>query len=142
MALVFPEAAFTGFSLLIPRMLGFYLTHTLLIVCGLSLALLDFYRPAPREYPRVLGTFLGLALLAHLINTLLRATVCPEANYFFTYGADISILNLFWKLIPLPFLYELPSVLILLAYMGLVQLAVWLLHRRHTVQTPKETMTV
>lgn len=125
MALLFPEVPFTGFSLFLPRILGFYCTHALLIVCGLALALLDFYRPTPRDYPGVFGTFVLLALGAHLINLLLRATVCPGANYFFTFGADISILNLFWRFIPYPFFYELPSLLILLGYMGLVQLIVW-----------------
>ena len=127
MALLFPEMPFTGFSLFIPRILGFYLTHSLLIVCGLALALLDFYRPTPRDYPGVIGTFVLLALGAHLVNLLLRATLCPGANYFFTFGADISILNLFWRFIPHPFFYELPSLLILLGYMGLVQLVFWLL---------------
>lgn len=127
MALLFPEASFTGFSLFTPRILGFYLTHALLIVCGLALALLDFYRPVPRDYPGVVGTFVLLALGAHLVNILLRATVCPGANYFFTFGADVSILNLFWRFIPRPFFYELPSLLILLGYMGLVQLVFWVL---------------
>lgn len=125
MALLFPEVPFTGFSLFLPRILGFYCTHALLIVCGLALALLDFYRPTPRDYPGVIGTFVLLALGAHLINLILRATVCPGANYFFTFGADVSILNLFWRFIPYPFFYELPSLLILLGYMGLVQLIVW-----------------
>ena len=127
MALLFPELPFTGFSLLTPRILGFYLTHALLIVCGLALTLLDFYRPTPRDYPGVIGTFVLLALGAHLVNILLRATVCPGANYFFTFGADVSILNLFWRFIPRPFFYELPSLLILLGYMGLVQLVFWAL---------------
>lgn len=125
MALLFPELPFTGFSLLTPRILGFYLTHALLIVCGLALTLLDFYRPTPRDYPGVICTFVLLALGAHLVNILLRATVCPGANYFFTFGADVSILNLFWRFIPHPFFYELPSLLILLGYMGLVQLVFW-----------------
>ncbi len=127
MALLFPEAPFTGFSLFTPRILGFYLTHSLLIICGLALALLDLYRPTTRDYPGVVGTFVLLALGAHLVNILLRATLCPGANYFFTFGADVSILNLFWRFIPHPFFYELPSLLILLGYMGLVQLVFWAL---------------
>ena len=35
MALLFPEPAFHGFSLLVPRILGFYLTHALIFVCGM-----------------------------------------------------------------------------------------------------------
>ena len=42
MALVFPEAPFVGYSLWLPRMLGFYVTHILIIVCGLSLVTLGF----------------------------------------------------------------------------------------------------
>ena len=66
MALVFPEAPFVGYSLWMPRMLGFYATHILIIVCGLSLV------------------------------------------------------NLFWKWLPVPFLYELPALLILVGYMALI----------------------
>lgn len=122
MALFFPELPFSGFSLALPRILGFYLTHMTLILCGLSLATLDFYRPERRDFPGILAAFLVLAAGAHVLNTLLRPTLCPEANYFFTYGADISILNFLWNLIPIPFFYELPALLLLLGYMGLVDL--------------------
>ena len=33
---------------------------------------------------------------------------------------DISILNLFWKWLPVPFLYEMPALLILVGYMALI----------------------
>lgn len=122
LAMLFPEPAFTGYSLLLPRMLGFYTTHGLLVACGLAVAGMDFYQPSMREAPRVLGVYVTLTLAAHALNMILRATVCPEANYFFTYGADISVLNLFWRMIPHPLLYELPAPLLLLAYMSLVQL--------------------
>ena len=117
MALLFPEPLFSGFSLLMPRIFGYYVTHALLVVCGLSLATLGFYRPAPRDIPQILKTFGLLAVGAHLINLLLRLTLCPEANYFFTYGAEISVLKLFWRIIPVPLLYGLPALLILAAYM-------------------------
>ena len=109
MALVFPEAPFVGYSLWLPRMLGFYVTHILIIACGLSLVTLGFYRPDFRDIPGIAGTFLLLGIGALAVNFLLRHTVCPLANYFFVYGGDvdISILNLFWKWLPVPFLYEM-----------------------------------
>ena len=64
--------------------------------------------------PRIFGL---LAVGAHLINLLLRLTLCPEANYFFTYGAEIGVLKLFWRIIPAPLLYGLPAPLILAGYM-------------------------
>ena len=117
MALLFPEPLFSGFSLLMPRIFGYYVTHALLVVCGLSLATLGFYRPDPKDIPRILKTFGLLAVGAHLINLLLRLTLCPEANYFFTYGAEIGVLKLFWRIIPAPLLYGLPAPLILAGYM-------------------------
>ena len=122
MALVFPEAAFSGYSLWTPRIFGFYFTHMLIIICGLSLATLGFYRPRPKDLPGIAGTFLMLGFGALLVDLLLRHTVCPLANYFFVYGGDvdISILNLFWKWLPVPFLYEMPALLILVGYMALI----------------------
>lgn len=120
MALIFPEAPFRDFSPFLPRMLGFYLTHSLLIVCGLSLSSLGFYSPRAKDEPGILGLFLTLGVLAHMVNAILRRGLCPQANYFFTYGADISALKLLWKLIPVTFLYETPILLVLLGYMALV----------------------
>ena len=100
MALLFPEPLFSGFSLLLPRIFGYYVTHAVLVVCGLSLATLGFYRPDSRDIPRILKTFVLLALSAHLTNVLFRLTVCPEANYFFTYGAEVGALELLWRIIP------------------------------------------
>ena len=34
MALVFPDPAFSGYSLWLPRMLGYYLTHMLILIVG------------------------------------------------------------------------------------------------------------
>lgn len=101
---------------------AFTATHILIIVCGLSLVTLGFYRPQFRDIPGIAGTFFLLGIGALAVNFLLRHTVCPLANYFFVYGGDvdISILNLFWKWLPVPFLYELPALLILVGYMALI----------------------
>ena len=121
-AISFPEPAFSGYPLWEPRIIGFYLTHMLLVVCGVSLATLGFFRPQLRDLPRICGFLLLLATGIHGVNAQLRLTVCPYANYFFTYGADISILKAMWRFIPVPLLYELPAVLLLLAYMAAVTL--------------------
>ena len=88
MALLFPEPLFSGFSLFLPRIFGYYVTHALLVVSVLSLATLAIYRRDP-----------------------------TDANYFFTYGAEIGVLKLFWRIIPVPLLYGLPAPLILAGYM-------------------------
>ncbi len=121
MAILSPEPAFTGYSLLLPRMLGFYLTHLLILVCGISLAVLGFFRPRFRDLPKILITVVLLALGIHLVNLLLRATVCEGANYFFTCGAGgVGLLEMFWSWIPVPYLYELPAIAILAIYAALL----------------------
>lgn len=120
MALIFPDLAFTGYSIALPRVLGYYITHLLIFACGILIASLGFYKPSAKDFPRITLTFLAVAFTAHIINTVLRATVCPFANYFYTYGSDISILKMFWKFIPIPFLYELPALIILFSYMGVI----------------------
>ena len=123
MALIFPESTFCGYPLFMPRILGFYFTHIMIIMSGILIATLGFYRPKFKDLPAITLTFILIAFGAHLINTLLRHTVCSYANYFFTYDTSgISLLNLFRKLINIPFLYELPAILILLTYAGIISL--------------------
>lgn len=74
MALLFPEPLFSGFSLFLPRIFGYYVTHALLVVCGLSLATLGFYRPDPKDIPRILKTF---GLLA--VGAPYQSPVAPHA---------------------------------------------------------------
>ena len=122
MAMLFPDPAFDGFPLFMPRILGYYSTHVLIVVAGFSLATLGFFRPRYRDIPKITLTFLLLALMSFGINALLRLTgACAEANYFFSWEtAGISILDMFWSWIPLPLLYEIPAIAILLVYMLII----------------------
>lgn len=116
LSFMFPEPAFTGYSLFLMRNIGFYLTHGMIIVLGISLCTLGFFKSNFRILPAIALTLLALACLMHGVNVLLRATVCPYANYFFTYPADISLLALFYRWIPVPLLYLLPGLVILAVY--------------------------
>ena len=122
MALVMPGNGFDGYSLLLPRMLGYYGTHFMILVEGLALATFGLYRPRFRDFPGALLTILLVALAAFLINLLLRWTgLHPKANYFYSVETEGNILlEIFHRLIPVPFLYLIPSYVILLPYMFLV----------------------
>ena len=124
MALLMPANGFSGYSLLLPRMLGYYGTHFMIVIEGLAIACFGLYRPRYRDLPRaVLAAFL-IAICIFLFNLLLRwSGLHPKANYFYSVETEGNfLLEIFYKWIPIPFLYLLPSIGILGVYMVLVTL--------------------
>ena len=124
MALMMPTTGFDGYSLLLPRMLGFYGTHFMIVIEALAVAAFGLYRPKYRDLPFIVLALLGIAFAVFLIDMLLRWTgLHPHANYFFAVETEGNpVLGLFYRLIPYPFLYLLPCSLILGAYMAAVML--------------------
>ncbi len=122
LALLSPAVGFDGYSIFLPRMLGFYGTHFMIIIEGLALATFGLYRPKFRDIPKTVITVVILMLAITGFNLLLIKTgLYTRANYFFTMEHEgISILKLFWSWIPVPVLYLLPGAVILGAYMTLV----------------------
>ena len=122
MALLMPGNGFDGYSLLLPRMLGYYGTHFMIIMEGLALAAFGLFRPRLKDIPRAILAALAITFVIFLIDLLLRATALhPKANYFFAMETEGNpLLELFHRWIPLPFLYLMPSTLILGVYMFLV----------------------
>ncbi len=122
MALIMPANGFDGYSLLLPRMMGYYGTHFMILVEGLALATFGLYRPRFRDFPGTILTILAIAFTAFLINLLFRWTgLHPKANYFYSVETEGNfLLEIFHRWIPVPFLYLIPSLIILLPYMLLV----------------------
>ena len=122
MALLMPGNGFDGYSLLLPRMLGYYGTHFMIVIEGLALACFGFYRPRFRDLPRTVITALLITLAIFGVNMLLRATgLHPKANYFYSVETEGNfLLEIFHSWIPLPFLYLIPALLILVPYMAAV----------------------
>ena len=122
MALVMPGNGFSGYSLLLPRMLGYYGTHFMIVIEGLALVCFGLYRPKFRDLPRTVLAALLITLAIFGVNMLLRwSGLHPKANYFFSVETEGNfLLEIFYKWIPVPFLYLMPALLILLPYMALV----------------------
>ncbi|MBQ1631858.1 MAG: YwaF family protein [Clostridia bacterium] len=122
MALMFPAVGFTDCSIWLPRMIGFYGTHFMIIIEAIALVTFGFYRPRFQDLPKTVLTLVILMLVITGINLLLIKTgLYNRANYFFTMEHEgISILKLFWSWIPVPVLYLLPGAVILGVYMLLV----------------------
>ena len=132
MALLMPGNGFAGYSILLPRMLGYYGTHFMVFIGALALATFGLYRPRFRDIPGTLLTILVISFSVFCINLLLRATgLHPKANYFFSVETEGNfLLELFHRWIPFPYLYLMPGYLILCPYMALVTFGFWLADRK------------
>lgn len=131
MALAIPAYGFEGYSIFLPRMLGFYGTHYLLVMEALALVTFGLYEPELKDLPGTVVLLFLIAFLLHAFNMVLRWTgICLNANYFYTVEPEgNAALELFRRWIPLPYLYLLPCVAGLVPYM-LVVLGIYRLIRR------------
>ena len=122
MALVMPGNGFAGYSLLLPRMLGYYGTHFMIVIEGLALVSFGLFRPRFRDLPMTAVTALGISLVIFALDMLLRASALhPKANYFFAVETEGNfLLEIFYRWLPHPWLYLLPCIVILGAYMTAV----------------------
>ena len=118
LAIFMPEPAFSGYSLLKPRILGFYGNHYLLFISGISLMTLNLFVPDVHYIPGIVGISILLTVIVHIINTLLRIHLCKHANYFFTYSpGGVGALEKLREMINIPLLYICPLFLLMIPYM-------------------------
>ncbi len=124
MALAMPGVCFDGYSILMPRMLGYYGTHFMIVIEGLALAAFGFCRPRFRDMPRTVLAVFAVGAVIFLIDLFLRASgLFAHANYFYMMETEGNfLLEIFHGWLPVPFLYLLPAIPILIIYMTLVTL--------------------
>lgn len=123
MALVFPDINFINNDIFMLRNIGFYGTHIIIFGMGLILAPLGYIEPKFKNFGTLLISVVVLSLGAFIINIILTAATGIEINYFYVMNpSGISILELFWSLIPVKYLYLLPAALILTVYVVIVDL--------------------
>lgn len=109
LAFAMPVPGFEAAPLLSAAGLGYYGFHGLVLALSLGLGTSGLYRPKFRDLPGALLLLAGSAAAAHGVNCLLRASVFPAADYFFTFDPlGNPILGAAYALLPCPFLYELP----------------------------------
>ena len=117
MAITFPELAFTNNSIFLMRNIGFYGTHSIIVIMGIMLFPLGYIKPNVKDVISLIIPTIILSLFAFLINIMFYALTGVETNYFFTmHTSDISLLNLFYKLIPVKYVYLIPALGILVTY--------------------------
>ena len=132
MAVCMPGAGFDGYSIFLPRMMGYFGTHFMIIIEGLALVTFGLYRPKLRDLPRAVLTAWVLMVCLFGFNMLLRLTgIYPNANYFYSVDTEgNALLGLFYRWIPIPCLYLAPAIVILGVYMLLITIPFALTDRR------------
>ena len=122
MALAMPGIGFDGYSIFLPRNLGYFGTHYMIFIEGLAIATFGLFRPTFRDLPLTALALFVIALLIFGINMLLRVTgLHPQANYFFAVETEGNpLLELFYSWIPYPFLFLMPSIVILALYAAII----------------------
>lgn len=115
-AIASPTAGFVGESILLPRYIGYFGTHGLIIVISICLLCFGYCKPSLREVYRVPAFLLLHIGLVHLLNMFLRQGLCPHANYMFTFSPEPAALKPMWELVPIPFFYFLPLLPLLILW--------------------------
>lgn len=130
-ALAMPGIGFEKYSLLTPRIFFYYVTHFMVFFGGPMLACFGLYKPRFRDTVPTVLMMLAITFAVFLLNELLIVTKANEyANYFFTNNPEgNAILELCWSLIPAPFLYELPLMLILVPFVLIVTAGFWIVEK-------------
>lgn len=124
MAMLFPNLDFINNNLFMFRNIGFYGTHIIIFAMGLMLAPLGYIEPKMKNLKILLISTIIFSLGAFIVNILLIAiTGVEDINYFYVMTPEgISILELFWSLIPVKYLYLLPAIVIISLYVLIVDL--------------------
>ena len=127
MALLMPGAGFDHAYLFLPRIIGFYGTHFMIVIEALMLMTFGFYQPAYRDIPKAMVILVLLGLIMHGLNLLFRYSgLNSRSNFFYTMETEENpILELLYSLIPYPLIYLLPVLPIPALYMCFI---VWLYH--------------
>ena len=132
MALLMPSMGFAGYPIFMPRMIGFWGTHFMVLIEGIALVSYGLYRPAYKDLPKTILTVVIVTFCIFLIDEFIRTSgLNPRANYFFAMETEGNpVLNIFHKLIPVPFVYLIPCLSIMVPYMCLVILGFHIADKR------------
>lgn len=110
MAILMPCMGFEKYSIFVPRVFGFYLTHYMAISTGILMYVLGLFKPSLSQIPVITCMMFGLSIVIYLINKYMRIkNLNPAANYFYNVDPeDNPVLQMCYKLIPHEFFFMMP----------------------------------
>lgn len=140
LAVVSPSPEFIGESIFEFYNIGFYFTHLNIVIIGILLVTLGFFTPSYKQMA-FLNIYAGcIATGIHILNLILRALTGADVNYFYTVHDDgVSILKIFWNMIPVSFIYLIFGLIILNIYVALITLPFHLNEKKKRVAVDERT---
>ena len=85
---------------------------------------LGFLKPSFEDIPLLVGVLLVLAVFAYDLNNIILVLTHTKANYFYVIEPEgISILELFWKFLPIEFFYLIFGIFILVIYSTIINVS-------------------
>lgn len=130
MAITFPLPIYINTNIFLFKNIGFYCTHGILIVMGVLLGTLGYIKISYKDIFILLPTMIVLSFSAFLFNIFLYNVTGVATNYFYTmYTDNVGLLNFFWSLLPIKYIYLIPAILILTIYVFIVNFCVKLFER-------------
>ncbi len=122
MPMVAPALGFYGYSFLLPRMLGYWITHLAVFMESFLMAQSGLYKPKYRDVPLVAAMLVGVTFIIFCYDLVVSKTgLCPNVNYFYALGTEGNpVLNIMWNIVPVPFVYLLLGLAVLVPYQFLL----------------------
>jgi hypothetical protein len=106
LTLTSPVSVYIGHPLFSVEAVGFYGVHSMNVILGTLLGSLGFFKPTVLGAVKSVGYLFAMAVLILPLDTVMRATVDANVNYFYLFDPEeADILELAHKAIPIPFFY-------------------------------------
>ena len=74
MALLMPSMGFAGYPIFMPRMIGFWGTHFMVLIEGIAIVSYGLYRPTFKDLPKTVLTVVIVTFCIFLIDVFIRTT--------------------------------------------------------------------
>lgn len=137
-ALLFPEDGFDRAPFFSACGIGYWGFHFLVLFVCVGTVAVGGYRPRFKDILWALGLVLACAGVMHGVNLIMRGTVYPGANYFYTFGLPGNALaDRVFAILPIPFLWLFPMLVPAAAAQALLVALTLLWQRRSAVAAMK-----
>lgn len=122
LAILMPDVGFNGYSILEGRVMGYFVTHFMVIMASPIIIGLKLFVPSYSAIPTTLLILIVISLIVFAINVIfIKTGLFTSANYMYLMKPiENAVLQKMYELIPYPYFYTYGSMVIVVPWMLLV----------------------